>query len=167
MISDFHSDYSLCDADDAVVMKDIYPIPILIANSEFLTFRLNSWNYLIWKSAANITWWVYWMRNRGLLLPFFGPFFIQVSLLTNWPVLSNFIIWKCTVEKGQRNDERYPIPTLIADSEFCRDSWSYLSIHRTVWSTLIWPAMSNFIIWKCTVEKIKQMQWRKASNPDS
>ena len=116
---------------------------------------------LIWKSAANITWWVYWMRNRGLLLPFFGPFFIQVSLLTNWPVLSNFIIWKCTVEKGQRNEERYPIPTLIADSEFCRDSW------RTVWSTLIWPAMSNFIIWKCTVEKIKQMQWRKASNPDS
>ena len=63
MISDFHSDYSLCDADDAVVMKDIYPIPILIANSEFLKFRLNPWEYLI-----------------------------IIAIALNWPVLSNFII---------------------------------------------------------------------------
>ena len=30
------------------------------------------------KNAANITWWVYWMRNRGLLLQIFCIFFIHV-----------------------------------------------------------------------------------------
>ena len=39
------------------------------------------------QSAANITWWVYWMRNRGLLLPIFCTIFIQVSLLTNSAVV--------------------------------------------------------------------------------
>ena len=42
------------------------------------------------KSAANITWWFYWMRTRGLLLPIFRTFFfIQASLLTNSAALSS------------------------------------------------------------------------------
>ena len=48
-------------------------------------------NFFLWKiwvitnsrSAANITWWVYWMRNRGLLLPIFLHFFYPVTLLTH------------------------------------------------------------------------------------
>ena len=48
-------------------------------------------NFFLWKiwvitnskSAPNITWWVYWMRNRGLLLPIFCTFFYPVTLLTH------------------------------------------------------------------------------------
>ena len=44
--------------------------------------------FFLWKiwvitnseSAANITWWVYWMRNRGLLLAIFCTFFIHFPL---------------------------------------------------------------------------------------
>jgi hypothetical protein len=34
------------------------------------------------KSAANITWRVYWMRNRGLLLQTFCTLFTQLAILT-------------------------------------------------------------------------------------
>ena len=59
-------------------------------------------NFFLWKiwvitdskSAPNITWWVYWMRNRGLLLPNFLHFFYPVTLLTNSAVVnqSNFAL---------------------------------------------------------------------------
>ena len=34
------------------------------------------------KNAANITWWVYWMRNRGLLSKTFCTLFNQLATLT-------------------------------------------------------------------------------------
>ena len=55
-------------------------------------------NFFLWKiwvitnskSAPNITWWVYWMRNRGLLFPIFCTFFIHVTLLTKSALILPF-----------------------------------------------------------------------------
>ena len=46
-------------------------------------FLCKIWTMTNSKSAANITWWVWWMRNRGLLLTFFGPFLTPLDALTH------------------------------------------------------------------------------------
>ena len=42
------------------------------------------------KSAANITWWVYWMRNRGLLSKTFCTLFNQLAILTKSALFTCF-----------------------------------------------------------------------------
>ena len=51
-------------------------------------FLCKIWTMTNSKSAANITWWVWWMRNRGLLLTFFGPFLTPLDALTHSAVCS-------------------------------------------------------------------------------
>ena len=46
--------------------------------TSMIFFLCKIWVITNSKYAANITWWVYWMRNRGLLLPIFCTFFIHV-----------------------------------------------------------------------------------------
>ena len=101
--------------------------------SRSLSQTLNSWSFV---SIHGNVW-------SSLQLHWIGLFWVTLSFENaHW-------------RKSWTNDGRYPSPTLIADSEFCGDSWSCVSIHGTIWSTLNWPAMSNFLILKSTVEKSK------------
>ena len=45
------------------------------APTSSIFFLWKIWVITNTKSAANIIWWVYWMRNRGLPLPIFCTFF--------------------------------------------------------------------------------------------
>ena len=55
------------------VILDKFSAPM---SSNFFLWKI--WVITNSKCAANITWWVYWMRNRGLLLQIFCTFFIHV-----------------------------------------------------------------------------------------
>ena len=37
------------------------------------------WDIRHSKRAANINWWIFWMRNGGLLLPFFASFYSRAA----------------------------------------------------------------------------------------
>ena len=56
-------------------------------------FLCKIWTMTNSKSAANITWWVWWMRNRGLLLTFFGPFLTPLDALTHSAVSDKVTYW--------------------------------------------------------------------------
>ena len=87
---------------------DISPISLTFCNSVHFVvilskcFTPTSFNFLwkIWvitnsKSVGNITWWIYWMRNRDLLLQIFAPFY-PCPLLTNSGLshsLNHFRFW--------------------------------------------------------------------------
>ena len=50
--------------------------------TEVIQFFLKSWDTRNSKRAANINWWIFWMRNGGLLWPFFAPFYSRAALNT-------------------------------------------------------------------------------------
>ena len=62
-------------------------------------FLCKIWTMTNSKSAANITWWVWWMRNRGLLLTFFGPFLTPLDALTHSALVTNAQIGKFVREE--------------------------------------------------------------------
>ena len=45
-------------------------------------------------------------------------------------------------DADEGGDGRYPIAIIISASEFCRHSWSCVSIHGTIWLTSNWPAVT-------------------------
>ena len=63
-------------------------------------FLCKIWTMTNSKSAANITWWVWWMRNRGLLLTFFGPFLTPLDALTHSALVMIWMICVFTSCKG-------------------------------------------------------------------
>ena len=50
-------------------------------SSNFFLWKI--WDIRNSKRAANINWWIFWMRNGGLILPFFLLLFIQGPPLTH------------------------------------------------------------------------------------
>ena len=46
-------------------------------------FWVKIWVMTIPKNAKFLVWWVYWMRNKGLVLPTFCTFQTPLTLLTN------------------------------------------------------------------------------------
>ena len=71
-------------------------------------FLCKIWVITNHKCAANITWWVYWMRNRGPLLPIFCTFFYPCPLLTN-SALFDWHLFDCRPHSHQSETRCLPV----------------------------------------------------------